>query len=201
MSRLSHNFLGEEISDEDLDKIYGGYSYTITGAQIQSNEHQNMLSKMVPVTNQNMYAEHHNKVKEFYGKVFSNAQDTNDFLTAQGTLQIIDNMEQEMHNRRNASRYYSHDAYQRHLMKAILERDGVVSDANQGAVEPADLFAAHFPTLASASQMMEDGTLVVRAPDFLGRNMTAREVEINMQESHYDENRRAFLESIYRQDV
>ena len=49
--------------------------------------------------------------------------------------------------------------------------------------------------------MMEDGTLVVRTPDFLGRNMTAREVEINMQESHYDENRRAFLESIYRQDV
>ena len=55
-----------------------------------------------------------------------------------------------------------------------------------------------FPTLSNTSKLLDDGTLSITAPSWISPSL--KRIQLNNElEQHFEENRRAFLESIYNQ--
>ena len=187
LSRLVHNFLKDNTSEEDINKIYEGYSYVQKGIEIQEDARQAELKRMVPVNNQFMYQNHYAMVHNTIKSLMGDPKNMNDFFEAQGVLRVAENLENEMHERRNLTNMYSRDIFRKRIAQAKLERG--------------DQENTNFPVLSNAAQMLDDGTMVLQAPNFFGLNNNVdRQVVINNQlEAHYEENRRRFIESIYQE--
>ena len=197
LSRMVHNYLGLDVSGEQLDAIYNGYDYTIPANDIQMQAECSRFSRMVPVSNQHIYANRYNDIKQFYDTI-NQDKNMNGFLQSLGVVHACDDMEQELHNRRDGSQLYSSDSYKRYLRKQIAERNGIkLAENNNNAANVID--ANIFPTLGSSAKMLDDGSLSITAPSWIGGSM--RRIQLsNELEQHFEENRRAFLNSIYSQE-
>lgn len=198
LSKLSHGFIGDELSDEEIDRIYEGYSYTIPSAQVQQDVMQTQLQNMRPVSNQSMYIQHHNQVKANINNLIGSATNMNEFLDKQGLLIIEDNLEKEMHTRRDGTQYYQQDAYRAYLRKQIRERiareNGTLGGPINNPAQPYFNSMPSFSTLQQCSNVLDDGTLSIHIPS--GRLA----VENNIMEQKFEENRSRFLASIWAQD-
>lgn len=75
-----------------------------------------------------------------------------------------------------------------------MEREGIEITPNQGPISPMNL--PQFSTLAQSSKLLDDGTLSISAPSWVGKKIQMT----NEMEAHFEENRQAFLQSIYAQD-
>ncbi len=192
LSRMVHNYLGDEISEEQLDMIYEGYDYTIPANVLKVQSECSRFSRMVPVTNQPMYAKHFQELQNFY-KTINPENNMNGFFQSLGVIHACHELEQELHNRKDTSQLYSSDSYKRYLHKHIMERNGINPDQNSNTVNP-----TLFPTLSNASKLLDDGTLSITTPSWIGGSY--RRIQLNNEmEQHFEENRRAFLQSIYGQ--
>ena len=186
LSKIAHRYLKDDISDEDIDKIYEGYSYTQTATTQQEDALYASLKRMVPVSNVGMYQQHFNMVHNTMQSLMGTNNDMNGFLQAQGLVQVAENLEEEMHARRDLTSMYSRDTFRKRIARAKIIRED--NDSNK------------FPVLSNAAQLLDDGTMVLQAPNLFGLNNNVdRQVVINNQlEAHYEENRRRFIESIYQ---
>lgn len=191
-SQLAHNYMEEKITDEDLSIIYDGYDRKITAVEFANNDKQKWLNNLKPYNNQSEYERHFNQLHDFYAKVSGTAMQG--FLEGQGIIISCDNLEDEMHNRRNMGMYYNSNSYKRLLRKSIMEREGIEITPNQGPISPMNL--PQFSTLAQSSKLLDDGTLSISAPSWVGKKIQMT----NEMEAHFEENRQAFLQSIYAQD-
>lgn len=193
LSKLAHNYINDGVTDEDIDRIYDGYSYTITANQIKMQNEYNRFANMVPVSNQHIYAKHFEQVSNIYNSLTDSESNMEQFLQSQGLVEIYNNLEEEMHKRKDGTRYYQEDGYKRFLRKAINKRKGI--DTNQNNSSNSIMNSA-FPLLSQNGSLLEDGTISITTPSWLGN----RQVQINNElEQHFEENRRRFLESIYAQ--
>lgn len=196
LSKLVHNYMGDELTEEELKAIYDGYDRTITAIEARNTDTQNRLNRLVPYSNQEAYAKYFAQLNDFYDKI--SGDDMQSFLEAQGVVKTIDKLEEEMHNRRNMGLYYDSNSYKRLLRKSIMEREGIKLTDQQpvGPISPLNL--PQFSTLAQSTRMLEDGTLSISAPSWIsgGKSMELK----NEMEAHFEENKRAFLESIYAQE-
>lgn len=207
LSRLAHNFIGDGATDEDIDRVYDGYTYTIPAVQVAEDARQEELKRFVPVSNQQAYVKHHNEVHNAYQALLGNNENMNmnEFLQAQGVIQVADMLEESYAKRRDTTRYYQEDSYKRFLRKAIMERNGITAPANQGQLPMAPgeniPFGNSFPTLNQAAKILDDGTISISAPNHFGvnNNMNRQIVLDNEMEKHFAENRQRFLQSIYNQ--
>lgn len=196
LSRLAHGFIEDGMSEEDINTIYDGYTYTIPAVNQRQDALQEELARMVPVSNQNMYIEHYNQVHKFYQSMIGNSKDMNEFLDLQGLVKTSEIIEEDFHNKRDASQYYQTDAYKRILRKSIMERKGINSN---NLTNPNPESQNPFPTLSNCSQLLDDGTLSITAPSWIGNGKQF--VIDNEMEQHFEENRHKFLQSIYSQGV
>lgn len=195
LSRLAHNYLGDDISDDDIDNIYEGYNYTIPATSIRSQANQTRFANMVPVETQNHYIEHHNAMNKMYNNIVDPNANMQQFLQQQGTLQSYYNLEDEMHRRRDASQYYQADGYKHFLRKAVRERNGVQTNMSQNNNQPLN----GFPVLGNSAQILEDGSLSISAPSWMGGSVS--HIQFNNElEKHFEENRSKFLQSIYERE-
>ena len=129
-----------------------------------------------------------------YTQMVGTNPNMNEFLQNQGIVAIYESMDEEMHKRRDGTRYYQEDGYKRFLRKAIMERKGIKPDSapQQNGIPMGNAF----PILSQNANMLEDGTLNITAPAWLG----GRQVTLNNEmEQHFEENRQKFLQSIYAQ--
>ena len=192
MSKMAHNYLGDNIDDDQIDMIYDGYDYIIPANTIAMQAECSKFSRMVPVSNQHLYAKQYQDIENFY-KAATTTNDMQGFLQSLGVLHTCELMEEEMHNRRDCSQLYSSDSYKRYLRKNILERNGIQPSNSQNTINP-----NLFPTLSNTSKLLDDGTLSVTTPPWISGSL--RRIQLNNEmEQHFEENRRAFLESIYAQ--
>lgn len=197
LSRLANNYLGKETNEEELTKLYEGYDYVIPGVKQQHDALQAELSRMKPISNQGAYVRHHNEVKQIMTSIVGQTKDMNDFLRAQGPLTTLGIMEEEMHKRRDASQFYQGDAYRRLLVKSIRDRNKKEGEEVSTMPIPSLLSAENFPALSQNGSILEDGSISITAPPWLGN----RQMYIqNEMEKHFEENRSRFLQSIYAQD-
>ena len=202
LSKLAHNYIGDDITDEDIDMIYDGYSYTIPAARFEVDAKQEELRRFKPVSNQQMYVQHYNEVQQATQKLIGTDLNMNEFLEAQGVLKVADMLAEDYAKRRDTTRYYQEDSYKRFLRRSIMERNGIAPQThpvlNPGENIP---YGNQFPTLNQASTLLEDGTISISAPNHFGlNNNTNRQIVLdNKMEEHFAENRRRFLESIYNQ--
>jgi hypothetical protein len=199
LSKLVHNYLNDGTTDDEINKVYDGYSYTIPGAKIKSDQEQARMDRLVPVSNQNAYVNHFNEVKQMMDNIVNPKGNMQDFLHDQGMFQIYINLEEELHRRRDDGRLYNKDAYKVFLRRAIRERQGLPPDPKENIP-----MGAAFPTLNECGRIMEDGTLSISAPSWIRSNngsgiMNGIETKDSL-EQHFEENRHRFLQSIWAQD-
>lgn len=198
LSKLAHGYIGDNMTDEEINQIYEGYSYTIPANVQRVDAIQDELHRMVPVSNQQMYIDHFNQTKQFYQNIVGNSKDMNSFLENQGYLKICEDIEEEMHHRRDGSQYYQADAYKRMLRNNIMEKKGLKENASNPNIPNAAQQIDQFPTLSQCGTLMEDGTMSITAPPWLGNRQMSID---NLNEQHFEENRQRFLQSIYNQGV
>lgn len=197
LSKLAHNYMGDDIKEEEIDQIYDGYTYTVPGSTLRRESECNRFANMVPVSNQGNYVAHYNEVNKFYNSVVDQNANMQEFLHQQGVLQSYYNLEDEMHRRRDASQYYQGDSYKRFLRKAIRERNGQSGESNLQNNQTGNING--FPVLSNSAQMLEDGSLSITAPSWLGGGQS--HIQFNNElEQHFEENRHRFLQSIYAQE-
>ena len=203
LKRLCNNILGQEMSEEDLDSLYRGYDYTIPAQTMQTMYDCERFDKMVPVSNQQVYANNFDNLHNFYDGIMQqmDKQDLNGFFGALGIVQVCDNLEKEQHNRRDGSRLYDSDSYKRYLRKHIAERNGYIQqNINQPQMNAAQILdASMYPTMSQSGKILDDGTITITAPPWLGGSTGRRILVSNEMEQHFEQNRQAFLNSIYAQ--
>ena len=199
LSRLAHGYLEEEIDEDRIDMVYEGYDIEVKASQQQYEAKQTFLNNLVPVSNQKMYENHFNEIRAFYQKVFGENPDMQKFLADQGVLKIVENIEEELHVRRDATQYYNNDAYRRILRKNILEREGIKEDTSTTVAGGLQL--PQFASLSQSARLLDDGSISLSAPSWVGA-AGGKSIQLNNEmEKHFEENRNKFLESIYRQNA
>ena len=197
--KMAYNYLGTEVDDNDIDLICGGYDYVIPSNTIQTQMDMNRFSRMVPVTNQPAYAREYQEDVKLH-EYLNQTNDMNGFLGSLGVIKVCNELEQEMHHRRDGSQLYSSDSYKKYLRKHIMQRDGMAPE--NGYLNAAQIIdSTIYPTLGSAGKMLEDGTISITAPPWLGGSDSLKRIQVNDEmEKHFEENRQAFLQSIYAQE-
>ena len=123
LSRLCHNYLGDGYTEEDIDRIYDGYTYTIPGSKIQEDQHQDWLYSLVPYNNAYLYQNHYREVSQVYQTICPPGKDMNETFKNYGLLGFFDNLEEEFHRRRDGSRFYDGNVYDMYLRKYALEME------------------------------------------------------------------------------
>ena len=123
ISRLVHKFIGDDVSESDIDRLYEGYTYTIPGASVRNYEIQDKLYKCVPVDNSRYYQEQFNNVTNMYKSLVPDTGDLNEYLANCGFLIMEDKLEDHIHRMRDASRLYLPDTFKMYLRRYAQEND------------------------------------------------------------------------------
>lgn len=196
LSRFAHNYLDDECDESDLDKIYNGRYVTIPANTVAYSAEQTRLLNTQPFDNSHLYQQHNAEVSSQYRKRFDDNTDMQTFFEGLGEIIVEDMMEEEMHRRRDDSQLFDGNGYRMLLRKKIAERHS--SEGQQGVnlpnMRPNTPFGNTFPTLAQSATMLDDGSLSIAAPSWLG-NKTY--VVKNQLEDDYEMNRQKFVQSIF----
>lgn len=192
LSRLAHKICGDPMSEEETDRLYEGYNVTITASEQEDNRQYSYLASLQEVDTSIAYRQHFDQVRNFYNKVYETqgVTDMNSWLAAQGILTIYDNMEKEVHKRRDLTQFYDKASYRRLLRKSIMERDGIKETEEEHTAS----YLPFFQNMNQSAKMLEDGTLSISAPNWVGGKSESFN---NTLEAHFEENRNRFLQSIF----
>ena len=227
LSKLCHNFVGEPISDEDLDRMYSGYDIVIPGAVQQQDAIQAELSRFRTLNpkdpKDNPYLANFLAIKGAHNKLMQNVHNLNDFLEMQGVLKTIDLLEDEDRRRRDGSQYFNGDAYHSYIVRNMIEKgkpnpmgQKVAEEVSQMSQEEVQQeanavvknnipFGDNFPILNESMSVLEDGTFNLSFPKDMNaayKNISPRQLIAEQRmEAHFEENKRKFLESIMNQPM
>ena len=69
LKRLCNNWLGEEMSEEELDALFNGYDYVVPANVVKSSYDCERFSRMVPVSNQKAYADNYKQLTGIYNQI------------------------------------------------------------------------------------------------------------------------------------
>src|SRR5574344_1643329 len=137
LSRLCHNYLGDQVTEEQINQTYDGYTYTIPGSELRGQAEQERFARFVPASNQQMYAQHNAEVSARFNMLVRSNANMNEFLHDAGYLIENYKLEEEMHRRRDASLNYQGDTYKMCLRRSIkerLDREGRQANAQEDRV-------------------------------------------------------------------
>ena len=221
LSRLCHNYLDDGVTDEQIDQLYDGYSYTIPGIKIQEYNRNDRLYNVVPFDNSWMYQQHEAEVSAYY-KAMSPSHDMNGWLNDCGFIIMMDKLEEQYHKNKDGKRRYDVDTFHKYLMKYAVEHDlqrqqrvllakqnkvlqevknGDLSGLPQGWNETMSfLFGdnAVKEMEERAKFLAANGIHVPGPPDSLGTPVPVDEsVFSNEEEAEFEERRSRFIDSIY----
>lgn len=199
LSRITHIYLEGECDEDELNKIYNGRYVTIPANTVAFNAEQTRLMNCQPFDNSYMYQQHNAQVSSQYSKRFDDNTDMQTFFEGLGEIIAEDMMEEELHRRRDDSQLFDGNGYRMLLRKKLMERhnNGESNGVNLPSMRPNNSnipFGNAFPTLSQSATMLEDGSLSISAPSWLG-NKTY--VVKNQLEDDYELNRQKFVQSIF----
>lgn len=216
LSRMVHGYLGDNVEEEQIDKLYDGYTYTIPGASVIEYAKQDELARYVDFDNSTYYQQLDAQVSAMYHSIAPSGRNMNEFLADAGMLIMEDKLEQKYHNQRDGSRLYNTDTYHRYLRKYALEnelkmkQDKVLNEVKNGNFEhlPTDrIGAAKFlfgdevaKGLADFQQKLANGPNIPTQPiQPIGpQNQFGTPVIMtDEEEADFEMRRHAFLQSIY----
>lgn len=123
LSKLVHNWLGDEISDEQLDKEFEGYTYTIPQEDIVFAQNQQRFDRLVPVNTAAIFWAHDAEVTAEFKKYCPDGRSMNEFFNDATMILIKDAEEQEAHRRRDGKQYYDQDIMHHYIRKFAMERN------------------------------------------------------------------------------
>ena len=198
--KMAYHYLGVDVNEDDLNTLCDGYDYVIPASTIQTQSECSRFKNMIPVSNQQVYAKQYQEDEEFH-KYLNDENTMNQFFGSLGVMKTCEDLMEEQHRRRDGSQLYSSDSYKRYLRKHIAERNGLKpSDNYLNAAQVID--SNMYPTLGSAGKLLDDGTISITTPSWIGggANSLRRITLSNEMEQHFEENRQAFLQSIYAQE-
>jgi hypothetical protein len=206
---LVHKFIGDDITEEDIDRTYDGYTYTIPGTTVKSYETQDRLEKCIPVDNSRYYQQQFNLVSQMYQSIMPETDNLNEYLHNCGYLIMEDNIEQQLHNLKDSSKMYMQDTFHMYLRRYAKDneikqrQDQVVEEVRNGNNTnlPTNrdealrlvLGDAVAREVASFRQRMESGIVPIGPPDNNGTPV----VMTDQLENEFEMRRGAFVNSIY----
>ena len=199
--KMAYHYQGAEIDEETLNSICDGYDYVIPANTIQMQAECSRFKNMVPISNQQVYAQQYQDDVNFHNYL-NGDKSMNGFFGSLGVMQVCDELAAEQHRRRDGSQLYSSDSYRRYLRKHIAERDGLNQSNGNGMNAAQVIDASIYPTLGNAGKLLDDGTISITTPSWIGGGADSfRRITLNNEmEKHFEENRQAFLQSIYSQE-
>lgn len=203
-SRICHNVVGDDITDEQIDQIYAGYSYTIPARNVQEQSKIDYFSKMQPCSNAGYYQQQELNYRKLHEKYISPDATVEEFSEQANDLLREYELEEERHRRRNGSQYFQEDGYRRVLRNSIIrrkrEKQGLSAEQVQGQNpyfnQQVNNMNDLFPIL-DGWNITDDGTLSIRAPEFEAKDNVFKQEALNNMQNVYEENRQRFLASIY----
>lgn len=209
LSRLVHRFNDDGVTDEDIDKLYDGYTYTIPGKTVQSYQIQEKLERLVPVDNSKYYQQQFANISNMYQSIMPEAEDMNQWLHNCGYLILEDKMEQHLHRLKDSSKLYTPDTFHMYLRRYAQENNiqkkqqQVVSDVKAGNLSTLPnnneeaaklLFGENVAReMAAFRQRMESGFVPIGPPNQAGTPV----VMTDELQSEFEMRRGAFINSIY----
>lgn len=209
ISKLAHNFSGQNISDEDLRERYTGKTVDIPQAYIQTPDEyreQYRYRNMVPFDNSQAYRDHRTKIQKEYSDIIPADSNLKDTFSKMGIIASNWEMEEEMHRRKNAGALYnSGDSYKYFVRQKAAERYAREKGINvpQGNTSIMSQFNAQSirnnyinnnPVLSQTANLADDGTLNVSLslPCNVGNHKGETYSVHNSQEAEYEEKRQRF---------
>lgn len=177
LSRIAHAYLGDDIDEEYLSDIYEDKLVTIPAADVQNRDLCNRLSTFTvnygEYTKQQYNAANNAISEEFHNKIIGNTDSLSDYLATAGELYAQGMQYDVERERRDKSKSYDRNGFNRYLAQQVKQRDGL------------------FPNLSnSGSQFLDDGTLVIKPPEWITK-------ATKESEESYARDRQKFIDSIY----
>ena len=219
LSRAVHNYLKDGVTDDQINRIYDGYTYTIPGTSVAEYQTQERLSRLVPFNNAWMYQKHSAEVSALYHMIAPEGHNMNEFFADAGMFQVMENMEKEYHRRRNTQNYYNGDIYHEYMRKYAMEheleyqvheRDRETAEKladlaleKQGNVTREDIMNVLYPPekreelRRNGFIINPDGSTEIRPPEFMLNNSPPVSEIVSENEIEYEMRKGAFIASIY----
>ena len=208
LSKLCHNYLGDEYNEESLKERFTGKVVTIPGMETYHDYYnQARFQNLVPFDNTDFYREYDKKISdEFHEIIPENAGLEETFLNM-GVVYAKYQMEEERHRRRDGSNLYdaSNDSYkyfvrakaaERYAKKHGLSLTQTVRETDNNINQMKQSVLNQYPTLSESAKLSDDGTLNITC-NFGSRAGQVYSVH-NSQEAGYEQDRQRFLDSIYQ---
>lgn len=207
LSRLCHNYLNDGVDDETIDAIYDGYTVIIPGSHIEESMEYQRFANATPVEDPAYrYQAAAAAASLEYKKYVTDDMTMNEFFEALGPIRTDEMLEEERHRRRDLSSISMPTATYRELIMQKAQENAAkenqdpiftlpqMSQSTALTLQNNALNSGQFPVLSQNAKLLDDGTLTVTAPDWLG-NRTM--VIPNQFEDEYEAHRRDFVNSIY----
>lgn len=216
LSKMVHSYLDDGVTDEQIDKIYGGYTYTIPGATLERYSEQSRLSRMVPIDTASAYRAYDRQVSDLHDMIAPPGKGMNEFLNDCGFLKSMYNLDEEQHRRRDNKQYYDQDIYHACMRKFALKNnidDSKVDYTPRSKMEIMNQILGKDQVADMERRGIHidnNGTMNISASEemkrrldpqyYTGQNPPER-VMTNELENDYNYKRNAFFNSIKRNDM
>ena len=192
LSRLAHNYLGQEFDEDKIRELYTGKTVTIPGITNIDIYDDNRLRNLIPFDNSQAYREHDAKVSAEFRKRVSPDADMNTCFENLAMVNYDYEMEDELHRRRRDLK----SSYDSNTYKTLIRQK--VFDEMDPSTQVRDmktnlLGSGMFPTLSQNARLADDGTLKITY------SYNQNQPIMNMNESQYQQEKarfNAFLNSI-----
>ena len=190
LSKLAHNFLGDEIDDDTLREMYTGKTITVPGITTLDVYDMNRFANLVPFDNSQAYRDHDAQVSAEFRKLIGDATDMKSCFENLAFVGFEYAMEEELHRRRrDLKSTYDSNAYKT-LIRQKVFNDKVAKAGLKAANEIQNmkdnlLGSGMFPTLSQHAKLADDGTLNITYS--YDGNTTS-----NLNESQYQQERDRF---------
>lgn len=204
LSKLAHNYLGEQYNEDDLRERYTGKTIItdtpMSGMTYGDIIEMNRFNNLVPFDNSQMYRDASEAVSKQYHQFIPEDADMKECFDNMGVVYRVYELEEEKHRRRNkGSLYNANDNSYKYFVRAkaaeryAAQKNGgsLINSVNNASPQN---MSQMFPTLAQSAKLTDDGTLNVVC-NFGSKAGQVYSVH-NSQESEYDQQREAFINSI-----
>ena len=175
MSRIAHHFLDDGVTEEDIDRMYDGYTYTVPASTVQDDQMYSMFymaheSGMEVDPTNNPYYAHSLEVNYIYEQLCPPDSDMNTFF---GRLKLVDMFYEytaETSRRRNGQRMFNSNSYRSLIRKAIKDRKEMEAGRSLSADEALfNKIKKNFDPNASYDEQLTQASAIVGSV-MLGRD-------------------------------
>lgn len=209
ISKLAHKFAGDNITDAEIEERYHGKVVPVPEsmkALLPDIAEQQRLDRLVPFDNSDFYRKQYYDRKAIVDRFIDPNADADTCFENLGLLIAYDEMEEEMHRRRDGGNLYDHDSnsYKYFVRKKAEERY-----AREKGIDPSILHGKALPDLdfkqikqnalnsfstLKGATLSDDGTLNITCN--FGKHAGDTYSVHNTNEAEYDNKRERFSQFI-----